>query len=87
MIGYDTLRHDILTCAQKLMASQLNLPHGIIILTCHQQQTLSFPQEAKLVPWVANLQSHNSGSQILCMRFQTVYGAITKEYINRAEKN
>ena len=67
------LRHDILTCAQKLMASQLSLPHGIIILTSHQQQTLSFPQEAKLVPWVANPQSHNSGSQILCMGFQTVY--------------
>jgi len=29
MVRYDTIRLTILTCAQKLRSSQLNLPHGM----------------------------------------------------------
>jgi len=51
---YDTIRLTILTCAQKLMSSQLNLPHGI------KQKRIT----KKLKPKNGDAQKKRSGREV-----------------------
>jgi len=53
-IGYDTIRLTILTCAQKLTCSQLNLPHGT------EQQRIT----KKLKPKNGDAQKKWSGREV-----------------------